>query len=906
MTMAKIYVEKKQYEVNARQNLLHACLSLGFDLPYFCWHPALGSVGACRQCAVKQFKNEEDETGRLVMACMTPASDGARISIQDAEAAEFRKAVIEGLMLNHPHDCPVCDEGGECHLQDMTVMTGHSKRIYHSTKRTFLNQYLGPFINHEMNRCIQCQRCVRYYREYAGDNDLNAFRLRDTVFFGRAQDGVLESEFSGNLVEICPTGVFTDATLKHHYTRKWDLQMAPSVCVHCGLGCNITVGERYGSVRRVVNRYNSEVNGYFLCDRGRFGYEFINSQTRIKEPLIDGTTVTREAALERIGSIVSKGSVIGIGSARASLEGNYALRKLVGAHRFYAGVADAEGRATASALRILQRGPASAASLQEIELADGALLLGEDVTNVAPLMALRLRQSVRQAPMRRAQRLNIPLWLDQAVREIVQDELGPLFIASPYATKLDSVATATFRAAPSDIARLGFAVAHAIDCGAPEVTGLPDETRSLAATIAKALVEAERPVVVSGISCNSEAVLEAAAQVTQALIRQGRTQTRLAFTMPEANTFGLGLIEQGTLSSALEEVRRGRIETAIILENDLFRRAPSPQIKEFLRSLRHVIVLDGLSTPASECAEVVLPAGTYAETDGTLVNNEGRAQRFLQAYVPSGSVQAGWRWIRDIAAAAGRQAGCSWETLDDVIAAMAAEIPALAKITEAAPGRNTVGKIAREPERYSGRTSMFANINVHESKPPEDVDSALAFSMESGPMPPPAPLIPFFWSPGWNSIQATNKFQSEVGGPLRGGDPGARLVEPKPDAAEPYFRDIPAAFRPNAGEWLICPAFHIFGSEELSRQSPGVAGLTPKPSITLNTVDAELLGIRAGEPVKVTLEEETYELPAVVRSDLPRGVACLPAGLPPFEGHALPAHGRLALAGTPLSMRVTR
>ncbi|MCU1263655.1 MAG: nuoG, partial [Bryobacterales bacterium] len=729
--MARIYVESKPYEVNAHQNLLHACLSVGFDLPYFCWHPALGSVGACRQCAVKQFKNEQDETGRLVMACMTPASEGTRISIQDSEAAEFRKAVIEGLMLNHPHDCPVCDEGGECHLQDMTVMTGHSRRVYNSTKRTFRNQYLGPFINHEMNRCIQCQRCVRYYREYAGDNDLNAFRLRDTVFFGRAEDGVLESEFSGNLVEVCPTGVFTDATLKRHYTRKWDLQMAPSVCVHCGLGCNTTVGERYGSVRRVANRYNSEVNGYFLCDRGRFGYEFINSQERIKEPLIDGETVTKETALERIGSILGEGGVIGIGSPRASLEGNYALRKLVGAQHFYAGVADAEGRAVASALRILQAGPAPSASLQELELADAALVLGEDVTNVAPLMALRLRQSVRQAPMRRAQKLNIPLWLDQAVREVVQDEQGPLFVASPYPTKLDKVATTTFRAAPDDIARLGFAVAHEIDGGAPEVMGLPDETRMLAGTIAKALLQAERPAVVSGISCRSEAVLEAAAQVARALHRQGRTQTRIAFTMPEANSFGLGLIEQWTLSSALEEVRRGGIQTAIILENDLFRRAPSGQVKELLRSVGHVIVLDGLSTPTSESSEFVLPAGTYAETDGTLVNNEGRAQRFFQAYVPSGSVQEGWRWIRDIAAAAGSDAGCSWESLDDVIGAMVEEIPALAKAAEAAPGRKGVGKIAREPERYSGRTSMLANITVHESKPPEDLDSALAFSMES-------------------------------------------------------------------------------------------------------------------------------------------------------------------------------
>ena len=161
-------------------------------------------------------------------------------------------------------------------------MTGHRTRTYSFGKRTFRNQYLGPFINHEMNRCIQCQRCVRFYREYAGGHDLNAFRLRDVVFFGRDQDGVLENEFSGNLIEVCPTGVFTDATLKQHYTRKWDLQMAPSICVHCALGCNITAGERYGSLRRVENRYNGQVNGYFLCDRGRFGYEFVNSPDRVR------------------------------------------------------------------------------------------------------------------------------------------------------------------------------------------------------------------------------------------------------------------------------------------------------------------------------------------------------------------------------------------------------------------------------------------------------------------------------------------------------------------------------------------------------------------------------------------------------------------------------------------------
>ncbi len=267
--MATVYIENRPYDVEPSHNLLHVCLSLGLDLPYFCWHPALGSVGACRQCAVKQFRDEKDTRGRLVMACMTPATDGTRISIGDAEAQAFRASVIEWLMVNHPHDCPVCDEGGECHLQDMTLMTGHTYRRYRFRKRTYRNQYLGPFINHEMNRCIQCYRCVRFYRDYTGGRDLDVFASHNHVYFGRYEDGVLENEFSGNLVEVCPTGAFTDKTLARHYTRKWDSQTAPSVCVHCGLGCNTIPGERYGILRRIVNRYHSQVNGYFLCDRWR-------------------------------------------------------------------------------------------------------------------------------------------------------------------------------------------------------------------------------------------------------------------------------------------------------------------------------------------------------------------------------------------------------------------------------------------------------------------------------------------------------------------------------------------------------------------------------------------------------------------------------------------------------------
>ena len=402
--MATIYVEDRSYTADPKQNLLHACLSLGFNLPYFCWHPAMGSVGACRQCAVMHFKDEKDTRGKLVMACMTPATEGTRISIKDPEAVAFRAGIIEGMMTNHPHDCPVCDEGGHCHLQDMTVMTGHDYRRYAFQKRTFRNQYLGPFVNHEMNRCIQCYRCVRFYREYAGGRDFDVFGLRDQVYFGRQADGALENEFSGNLVEVCPTGVFTDKTLKQHYTRKWDMQMAPSVCVHCGLGCNTTPGERYGMLRQIVTRYNREVNGYFLCDRGRYGYEFVNSDRRIRQPRLrrdnNPISITKAETIECLALLVAEGrKVIGIGSPRASLESNFLLRTLVGPERFYAGVSDDQFRLFSTMLEILRSGPARSPSLHEIELSDAVLILGEDVTNVAPRMALSLRQSVRQQPL---------------------------------------------------------------------------------------------------------------------------------------------------------------------------------------------------------------------------------------------------------------------------------------------------------------------------------------------------------------------------------------------------------------------------------------------------------------------------------------------------------------------------
>src|ERR1051326_5874526 len=868
--MATVYIDNRPYEMDAEKNVLDGCLSLGFDLPYFCWHPALGSVGACRQCAVKQFKDENDKQGRIVMACMTPAAEATRISIEDTEAVEFRRAIIEGLMQNHPHDCPVCDEGGECHLQDMTVLTGHDYRAYRFDKRTFRNQYLGPFLNHEMNRCIQCYRCVRFYREYAGGNDLNAFALRDIVFFGRERDGVLENEFAGNLVEVCPTGVFTDATLKLHYTRKWDMQMAPSICVHCGLGCNVTAAERYGMLRRLVNRYNKDINGYFLRDRGRFGYEFVNSPQRIRRPSIKTREVSQEEALATLREAISRStSVIGIGSPRASIESNFALRQLTGKDQFFSGISESEFRILNLILNVLRSGVSHTPSLREIEQCDAVFLLGEDVTNIAPRMALALRQSVRQQPMKIAESMKVPLWMDHSVRDAVQNARGPLFIATPDETRLDDVATRTYHGAPDDIARLGFAVAHALDSGAPEPEGLSPETTGLAAEVAAALKNARRPLVISGPGCGSAAIVQAAANVAWAL-----PGAALAFTAPECNSMGLALMDPLPLKSAFN----AEGDTLIVLENDLFRRAPAAAVKQFFSKFRYVVALDCVNSHTTARADLVLPAAAFAEADGTLVNNEGRAQRFFQAFRPPEPIQESWRWLGP------------WRTLDDVLRALAEEFSTLAPAVQCAPlsGFRMAGeKIPREPHRYSGRTAMLADISVHEPKPPDDRDSPLSFSMEGTPNRPPPALIPFFCSPGWNSIQSVNKFQAEIAGLLRGGPSGVRLIEPH-TAETVFYRDIPGPFQSQSGEWLVIALHHIFSSEELARYAPAVFELSTNSYVALNSEDAAAIGSEA--------ELLGNRLPVRITPHLPKGVAGLLVGVPPFEGLELPAWHRIARA----------
>ncbi|MGN6592177.1 MAG: molybdopterin-dependent oxidoreductase, partial [Terriglobales bacterium] len=596
-------------------------------------------------------------------------------------------------------------------------------------------------------------------------------------------------------------------------------------------------------------------------------------------------------ALLAAGQADPPGRMIGIGSPRASLESNFALRHLVGAERFFAGMSDLELRLVRAMIACRQATPAATPSLHDLEQCDAALVLGEDLTQSAARLALSLRQGMRQQPLRAiCDPLQIPHWLDHAAREAIQDAHGPLFLATPAATRLDDLATACHRAAPDDLARLGFAVADAL-AGRPLAA---PEWRAPAEAIAAALLAARRPVVISGPGCGSLALIEAAAAVAAALARRGQPAA-LSYVMPEANTMGLALLGPRPLGAGLDRARFDGVDTAIVLETDLEHRAPAADVEAFLGHFRggnrHLIVVEQLRHATADAAELLLPAASWAEADGTLINNEGRAQRFFQVATPDPAIRESWRWLEQ---GQGRET-----TLDAVIEALAASLPWLAAIRQAAPPaafRLAGQKVARETHRFSGRTAILANIAVSEPRPPDDQDAPLSFTMEGAMVAPPAALTPFFWTPGWNSPQAQLFYQNEVNGPRRGGDAGVLVREEHAPANEPSAPALPPPFQTRSEAFWVLRQQHLFGSEELSREARAIAQLAPGAYIGLSAEAAAAAAWQSGQPLTINLDGRAFQAPLRIIAGLAPGLAMVPAGFAVFDGAALPAWCRIQAA----------
>ncbi|HYR03444.1 MAG TPA: NADH-quinone oxidoreductase subunit NuoG [Syntrophobacteria bacterium] len=598
--MPKIVIDDQEIEVPHGTKVIEAAEQLRIMIPRFCYHPALGSVGACRVCAVKflqgPFKGVQ-------MSCMIEARDGMVVSTTDEEAVDFRRHVIEWLMLHHPHDCPVCDEGGHCLLQDETVSGGHGIRRYLGKKRTYTDQYLGPLVQHEMNRCIHCYRCSRFYQEFTGYRDLGALGIGNRTYFGRHRDGVLESSFSGNLIDICPTGVYTDKPARFK-GRRWDFERMPSLCIHCSLGCHTTASARYRELMRLEARFSEPVNGYFICDRGRFGFPYVNFPDRPRRAVVAGSEVSWadavRAAAEQLGRF-SPDAVAGVGSARSSLETLALLRALAAMQGWRGPVCctdEAESRKVREALSGLA--PELAVSLREIEQADFILALGVDPLNEAPMLALAMRQASRQGAriaVLDPRPVELPFPFDHL--PLHPDEI------EGYAASL---------------------VNQTMDESAPGERPLGDLAERLRRSLA--------PVVLCGTDVVRVTIPAYAADCAR-MLRAAKERAGLFFVLPGANACGAALVcpDSAALEAIVDAIETGSVRALVVAESDLFSRFPDERrLEAALDKLDLLFVVDYVATRTAARASILLPAETLYEAGGCFVNQEGRLQRALPAY----------------------------------------------------------------------------------------------------------------------------------------------------------------------------------------------------------------------------------------------------------------------------------
>ncbi len=600
--MPSLRIDNIETEVPEGTKVIEAAERIGIVIPRLCYHPALGSVGACRVCAVNF---QDGPVKGIEMSCMIDAQDGMDVSTTDQKAVDFRRQVIEWLMLNHPHDCPVCDEGGHCILQEMTVSGGHGIRRYSGKKRTYTDQFLGPLVQHEMNRCIHCYRCVRYYQEFSGYHDLGVMGIGSRVYFGRFQEGNLKSPFSGNLIDICPTGVYTDKPSR--YTgRRWDFERKPSVCIHCSLGCHITVSTRYRKIVRQEARLCPEINGYFICDRGRYGFDYANDNDRPRQARIAEKTATTEESLTKavrkfqiIADQYGHHAVAAIGSGRSGMETLAALQHLCRKQdwqepAFWKDEQQFRNVRTA----VFRYTEKTAASLSELEKADLIIVLGADIINEAPMAALAIRQTVRNNG-----------------KVFVAD---PRPIELPFAFEKISIPPDQLELLVSWLAVQGweenqlnqFEEAVRNHIGSLSLPAF--STHPVASMMLEMLQESKRIVFILGMDLISPMTILITTELAKA---EPQKSLKHFYLFPEANSFGAALIDEAF--TCIEKVVSG-------IENDIIKALIV--VEKALSKLEYLVVMDYINTKTARTADILIPTKTIYETSAVFINQEGRIQ----------------------------------------------------------------------------------------------------------------------------------------------------------------------------------------------------------------------------------------------------------------------------------------
>ncbi|AOY99199.1 NADH-quinone oxidoreductase subunit G [Cupriavidus sp. USMAHM13] len=626
--MVELEIDGKKVEVAEGSLVMEAARQLGTYIPHFCYHRKLSIAANCRMCLV-----EVERAPKALPACATPVTPGMKVFTNSAKAVKAQKSVMEFLLINHPLDCPICDQGGECQLQDLAVGYGGSESRYKEEKRVVFHKNVGPLISmEEMTRCIHCTRCVRFGQEVAGVMELGMLNRGEhseiTTFVGQTVD----SELSGNMIDLCPVGALTSKPFRYS-ARTWELARRKSVSPHDGLGANLVVQTKNQRVMRVVPLENEEVNECWLSDKDRFSYEGVNSADRLTKPLLkqggqwietDWQTALEYVANGLAGIKREHGAdqIAALASPHSTLEELHLLAKLVrglGSDNIDFRLRQADFSAG------LQGAPWLGMPVAEVSTLQRVLVIGSSLRKDHPLLAARLRQAGKKGA------------------RVAVLGAGGEDLLMPLAARID-VAPSGWTAALAGIAR---AVAAAKGVAAPAGTeGFDGDAQ--AKTVAEALLSGERRAVFLG----NEAVRHPQFSALHALAQWIATETgaTLGFLTEAANTVGgylAGALPQqgGANAQALLETPR---KAYVLLNTEPeFDSADPRRALATLSQAGTVVVLSPFRSEAAlQYADVILPVAPFTETAGTFVNCEGLPQSFNGVVRALGESRPAWKVLR--------------------------------------------------------------------------------------------------------------------------------------------------------------------------------------------------------------------------------------------------------------------
>jgi len=653
--MIEIELDGKKVEIVEGSMIMHAADNAGTYIPHFCYHKKLSIAANCRMCLV-----DVEKAPKPMPACATPVTQGMIVRTKSPKALQAQKGVMEFLLINHPLDCPICDQGGECQLQDLAVGYGASSTRYNEEKRVVFHKNVGPLISmEEMSRCIHCTRCVRFGQEVAGVMELGMIHRGEHSEITTIAGDTIDSELSGNMIDVCPVGALTSKPFRYS-ARTWELSRRKSVSPHDSTGANLIVQVKNNAVMRVVPLENEAVNECWIADRDRFSYEALNGTERLTAPMIkqggawksvDWSTALEyvSRSLTQIGVDHGAQSIGAIGSAHSTAEELHLLAKLVrglGSDNIDFRTRHADF-ANTGGVRWLGTSIASLSNLQRV------LVVGSFLRKDHPLFAQRIRQAARKGAKVHSLNAAHDDWLMTMATQ-------------------SSVAPSGWVQALADIAA---AIGASSGAQSPVAGIASDEAKAIAASLASG----ERKAILLGNAAAQHP--QASALLALANWIGAQTGASIGYLTEAANTVGAQLVGAMPANGGLNagQMLAGPALKACLLLNvePTLDAANAAAASTAMQAAEMVVVMTPFKNVANEFADVMLPIAPFSETSGTFVNAEGRVQSFHGVVKPLGETRPAWKVLRVLGNLLALK-GFDFETSEDVRAEAFGDVSTIA------------------------------------------------------------------------------------------------------------------------------------------------------------------------------------------------------------------------------------